>query len=135
MIVTGLTKAQIVAAVARANEDYDGNIVIQYIDALSGSGLRHTVKLGTADSYANGSRVSWSGRHGRWLCWHGFRDVIRAMFVENPDAKVYTAQAKYIGADGFEVVYPATAETNVGSMVAPAYMPELCVGPCAGDWE
>lgn len=136
MIITGITVAEFKDVVAKLNaEDYDGNIVVESAHALSATGTRINAKLGTADSYKHGSRQSWSGRHGRWLCWHGFRDVIRAVMAVNPSAVVRTGKAVYRGSTGFEDTYPSTAEQNVGSMFSPAYMPELCVGTCNGDWE
>lgn len=136
MIVSGVTAQDIRDVVAKLNaSDYDGNVVIERLDTLNRKDSRHTLKLGTADSRKHGSRRAGSGRHGRWLCWHGFRDVVRAIMAVNPDAKVRSAAAVYDGSVGFERVYPSTAERNVGSWAQPAYMPELCVGTCAGDWE
>lgn len=136
MIVSGVTAQDIRDVVAKLNAtDYDGNVVIERLDTLNQKGTRHTLKLGTADSRKHGSRRAGSGRHGKWLCWHGFRDVVRAIMAVNPDAKVRSAAAVYNGSVGFERVYPSTAERNVGSWVEPAYMPDMCVGSCAGDWE
>ena len=76
-------------------------------------------------SRQNGARRSWSGRRLKAACWHAHRDYLRALFAECPDAVVVTALARYT-ADTFEDVYPGTATRNVGSMVQPAYMDELC---------
>lgn len=136
MIVSGVTAQDIRDVVAKLNAtDYDGNVVIERLGTLNQKDTRHTLKLGTADSRKHGSRRAGSGRHGKWLCWHGFRDVVRAIMAVNPDAKVRSAAAVYNGRNGFESVYPSTAGVNVGSMAQPAYMPELCVGSCSGDWE
>ena len=136
MIVSGVTAQDIRDVVAKLNAtDYDGNVVIERLDTLNQKGTRHTLKLGTADSRKHGSRRAGSGRHGKWLCWHGFRDVVRAIMAVNPDAKVRSMKAVYDGSVGFERVYPSTAETNIGSLYQPAYMPDMCVGSCAGDWE
>ena len=136
MIVSGVSAQDIRDVVAKLNaSDYDGNVVIERLETLNRKDSRHALKLGTADSRKHGSRRAGSGRHGKWLCWHGFRDVVRAIMDVNPDAKVRSAAAVYDGSVGFERVYPSTAETNVGSWAEPAYMPELCVGTCAGDWE
>jgi hypothetical protein len=53
----------------------------------------------------------------------------------NPNAVIRSGLAVYKGVDGFEETYPATAHQNIGSMFQPAYMPEQCVGHCAGDWH
>jgi hypothetical protein len=136
MIITGLTTAELHDVVAKLNAgDYDGNINVEYADAMSATGTRINVKLGTLDSRKHGSRRAWSGRHGKWLCWHGFRDVFRAVMDINPDARIKTGKTIYKGKQHFEDTYENTADINVGSMVQPAYMPEMCVGTCAGDWE
>lgn len=137
MIITGITSTELHAVVAKLNAPalYDGNIVVEGCNAVSSTGTRISVKLGTADSKRHGSRRAWSGRHGKWLCWHGFRDVFRAVMEVNPDARIATGKTVYKGRDGFENTYMSTGDQNVGSMFQPAYMPEMCVGTCAGDWE
>lgn len=136
MIITGITTTELRDVVAKLNAgDYDGNIVVERCDAVSTTGKRISVKLGTADSRKHGSRRAWSGRHGKWLCWHGFRDVFRAVMAVNPEARIQTGKTVYKGAQGFEDTYESTGDVNVGSMFQPAYMPEMCVGTCAGDWE
>jgi hypothetical protein len=55
--------------------------------------------------------------------------VLRGLFLVSPTAVVTTTLARYT-ADTFEDVYPDTAWRNIGSMFAPATMPELCNGPC-----
>lgn len=137
MIITGITTSELHAVVEKLNAPalYDGNIVVENCEAKSATGTRISVKLGTADSKRHGSRLASSGRHGKWLCWHGFRDVFRAVMEVNPEAVVRTGKAVYRGSKGFEDVYPSTGRQNVGSMVEPAYMPELCVGTCEGDWH
>ncbi|QFG12157.1 Hypothetical Protein OBI_RACECAR_29 [Arthrobacter phage Racecar] len=136
MIISGITCSELAEAVAKVNAgDYDGNIVIENCESKNLKGTRISVKLGTADSRKHGSRRAWSGRHGKWLCWHGFRDVFRAVYDINEDAVIRTGKAVYKGRDGFESVYRTTGDVNVGSMFQPAYMPEMCVGTCAGDWE
>lgn len=136
MIITGITCAELAEAVAKVNAgDYAGNIVVENCEAKNAKGTRLSVKLGTKDSRAHGSRRAWSGRHGKWLCWHGFRDVFRAVYDINEDAVIRTGLEAYKGRDGFENSYRDTADRNAGSMASPAYLPDMCVGTCAGDWE
>ena len=137
MIISGITTSELHAVVDKLNApaEYDGNIVVENCESKNAKGTRISVKLGTADSKRHGSRTSGSGRHGKYLCWHGFRDVFRAVMAINPDAVVRTGIAVYKGSEGFEESYPGTAQNNIGSMFEPAYMPELCKGHCAGDWE
>lgn len=136
MIITGITTSELHDVVAKLNAgDYNGNINVEGCNAVSSTGTRISVKLGTLDSRAHGSRRARSGRHGKWLCWHGFRDVFREVMNVNPEARIQTGKTVYKGRDGFENTYRDTADQNVGSLFQPAYMPEMCVGACNGDWE
>ena len=108
---------------------YGGNVIIDYIDSRrtrSDGRVTYRLKLRVADSRGDGARASWSGRRTPSLCWHGFRDVIRAIFAVDPNATILTAMARYEGSEGFESTYPATAYKNIGSMMQPVTMPELC---------
>jgi hypothetical protein len=137
MIISGISTSELRDVVAKLNAPalYDGNIVIENLEAKNAKDTRVSVKLGTADSKRHGSRTAASGRHGKYLCWHGFRDVIRAVMAVNPEAVARTRDAVYRGSQGFEDTYPSTGSRNCGSMFQPAYAPELCVGTCAGDFH
>lgn len=78
------------------------------------------------DSRGVQARRSASGRYGPYACWHAYRDAMRAVLNAYPQATIKTGMAVYRGLDGFEQTYPTTADVNVGSMVSPAYMTELC---------
>lgn len=84
------------------------------------------LRVAARDSRGPGARTTWTGRHGPYACWHAYRDVIRRILVAYPHATVRTGLAVYRGRAGFEQTYPATARVNVGSVVAPAFMPALC---------
>lgn len=122
-----LTFDSIVAIVNKvSNEKYNGNVRV-HDDAHQlnkSSGFRGRIDV--HNSRGEGARVSWSGRHGKWACWHAYRDVLRAILTEYPNAIVKTSMARYDGLEGFEDVYPGTAFKNIGSMMQPAYMSELC---------
>ena len=109
---------------AVSEDDYCGNLIAE-VKHVRGNQFR--VKIGTLDSRKHGSRTTATGRHGRYACWHAFRDVFRAIFESDPDATIRTSLAVYRGYDGFEREYPTTAYTDVGSMMCPAYMDDLCV--------
>ena len=125
MLITtkGHTAESLIAAVDTASALYGGNLTAE-VNHVRGNQYR--VKIGARDSYAAGSRTSWSGRHGRWACWHAFRDAVAAILLVDPDARVATSLAVYRGADGFLADYPATGDKNIGSLMSPAYMPDLC---------
>lgn len=133
MRMSGITLADLTKAVEIANVTYDGNLKVHQ-DAHQ-VGVRKFTTIGRVTcvkSRKPGSRMSWSGRHTPTTCWHAYRDVLRALFVINPEAVITTKMAQYRGIEGFEENYPRTADQNIGSLFAPAYMPELC--DCS-DWE
>lgn len=125
-ITTDLSAEKLAAIVTEVSDtDYSGNLNGE-VELVRGRTKRF--KMGTRDSHADGSRTSWTGRHGRYACWHAFRDVLAAILLEDPKATIRTGMATYGGAQGFLDTYPGTADQNVGSMVRPAYMDELCIG-------
>lgn len=133
MEMRNVTMDQFEQAVANANVNYGGNLAVHPDAHEMGTRIPKVVgRLWVNDSRANGARTSWQGRHTRAACWHAFRDVIREIFKLSPDAVVITGLARYT-AQNFESVYVETAYTNVGSLFQPSYMPDNCVGDCAGD--
>lgn len=130
MELIGITVDEFRSAVRSVSEQYGGNVII-HADAKATSSRSSRGRVVVRDSRGPGARRSWSGRRGPWACWHVYRDVLTELFDAHPEAKVRTSLATYDGEDGFNQNYPATAYKNVGSMVAPAYMPELC--DCADE--
>lgn len=137
MIVTGITPDQFRDVIAKLNVvDYQHNLTAHI--GREYSATRFSCRVIPEDSGTNwtssndgkmsapGARRSWSGRRLKAACWHAYRDVILGIFHVNPDARVYTGMAKYVGLQGFLDAYPQTAHQNIGSMAQPAYMPDLC---------
>lgn len=72
--------------------------------------------------------VGW-GRAGRRiyaLCWHGFRDFFREVYLRAPDARFRTGMATYRSREHFEEVYLATGYRNIGPQIAPVQAREAC---------
>lgn len=138
MRISGVSLAEFKAITRRVSMDkYDGNLYV-HADAQDDNGKRRGRchgRLTVIDSHGPGARRSASGRHGPWACWHAYRDVLHALFIAVPDALVVTGLARYNGRAGFFAHYPATAETNIGSMVYPAYMPDLCRCDDEADYD
>lgn len=131
-IRTSLSHDALRSTIAEVSETfYDSNLNIEALDRQTRTNAQgqatFRLKLGTHDSHGVGSRRSASGRHGKYASWHAFRDVFAAIFLADPEATISTGMATYKGARGFLDEFPATAERNVGSMMAPAYMDELSV--------
>lgn len=115
---------------------WEGNLIVHAdahaIGSKSDSDYGFTGRIVSRTSKDRCARTSWTGRRTNAACWHAWRDAIRAILTEYPHAVVTTSQARYEGLEGFEDTYPGTAHNNIGSMMQPAFMPELC---SCGDWE
>ena len=110
-----------------SNERYAGNVIVHQDASPAGIGnYGFKGRIIGISSSGMGVRRSWSGRRMNAACWHAFRDCIRAILTEYPNAVVTTAMARYEGLSGFERVYPDTAYSNVGSLFSPVCMPDLC---------
>lgn len=123
-----LGQQDIASIMVRVSAHYAHNLMWE-VETQTRTATR--LKVGTVDSYAHGSRTSGSGRHGRWACWHVFRDVIAAIMAADPAATVRTGVTVYRGADGFLDTFPDTAWNNVGSLARPATLVSMCVD-CTG---
>jgi hypothetical protein len=134
MEIKGVTPGQLATVVATVSHAlYDGNVVPGWSDwptVLNAAGTRFRGRVIVKSSRGSGARRSWSGRRMPAACWHAFRDVFRVSFAVYPEAVFKTSLARYT-AENFEATYPATGEVNIGSMMAPAYMPDLC--DCESD--
>lgn len=134
MQITGITPDQFDSAVMRAGIRYGGNLRPEHGSRQSATRFRARVLpvatgyrlYGKGKDLAPGQRRSWNGQRINAVCWHAYRDVMYAVFAINPKARIATALAIYRGLDDFERKFPATGDRNIGSMMAPAYMPELC---------
>jgi len=139
MIARGISRLELEAAAARVG-------VVADTEALSGSGLRHRVKLFpllTPTLYTPGGHrkrgeagdaryqrvsVGWgtAGRRVHAVCWHGFRDFFRAAFTFQPEAVFRTAVATWKGSADFEARFADTASKNIGPPIAPVAMASAC---------
>lgn len=133
MQITGITPHQFLEAVRKVSARYGDNLDAEFGSQQSATRFRARVVPIVSGATtcapgvsAPGARKSWSGRRIKAACWHAYRDVLIEVFAINPDARVYTAMAKYKGVDSFNEQFPRTADQNIGSMMSPAYMPELC---------
>ncbi|MEV1083466.1 hypothetical protein AB0I98_35500 [Streptomyces sp. NPDC050211] len=111
---------------------YDGNVAVAP-DAHNARGNSITARLRVRDGRGAGARTAASGRHGPYACWHAYRDVLWTVFSAYPDARARTALETYQGISGFERDFPATRYRNIGSVMYPAYMPDLCVVDDCGE--
>lgn len=137
MIITGVTPDEFRQAVAKAGIAYGDNLRAEVGREYSATRFNARVVLKTTgyrmglptSELAPGQRRSasaFSARRINAVCWHGYRDALIELFNINPNAKVRTAMAKYLGRESFYREYPKTGYQNIGAPIAPVTMPELC---------
>ena len=140
MIASGITREALESAARAVGVRVE-------ISTLSGSGLRHRVKVSPdvpAEAYAPSGRrrrgergdspyqrtsaavMFHENRRVHAVCWHGFRDFFRACFASAPAATFRTALDTWRGAEDFEARYRASGHRNIGAPIAPVCAAEAC---------
>lgn len=119
------TETEMILALDRANEQYEGNLCFSNAGPDRKRGALQT-RLQTKKSGVLGSRtVGRSGKNSRNASWEAHRDFLRELFRINPKASVRTKFAHYNGTEKFEELFPGTAYVNIGSQYEPFTMPDM----------
>jgi len=125
MYAKNVTVDQVRAAVDNLNKVWNDNIVLENVKQVSKNVV--SFKLGTADSKAEGSRTSASGRHGRYACTHVFADIMQELLNEGASfTRLFTGLTVENQRDLDQHVDQAHHK-NAGSMMFPVSMAECCV--------
>ncbi|MEV0220319.1 hypothetical protein [Streptomyces sp. NPDC050704] len=133
MYIRGVPLSDFQELTAQVSGDlYEGNVIVAP-GAHSAGRHAAVASLQVADSRGFGARTAASGRHGRYACWHAYRDVLSRLFEMYPWVTVRTRLATYRGADGFDACFRLTEYHNLGSELRPRYIRELCVVSGCGD--
>lgn len=82
-------------------------------------------KLSPKSSQTYYSRKSQSGRRVKALCFHGWRDFIRAVLSHGANC-VTSTMGRWTSIEEFNADLPRIKGINVGSMLHPMLMSELC---------
>jgi hypothetical protein len=82
-------------------------------------------KLRTKDAHTYYSRKSFTGRRGKYVCFHGWRDFIRVCFA-NGATRISTTLGHWSSVESFDSDLPRLAALNMGSESSPVSMPSLC---------
>jgi len=125
MKIKGISESRLRGTVRDISDsNYNGNIVFKREPEWIGNFLFFTLTVKT--SFEAGARRSARGRRIAAACWHANRDIMAELFSANPDALLVTALARYEGREGFESIYPATGEKNIGSHYEPMAYADAC---------
>jgi hypothetical protein len=108
--------------------------VDNYRDAKSKDGdtyrVRYSDERGDAPYQREAVGYGSAGRRVHAVCWHGFRDFFRAVFVDSPDAVFQTGLDTWKGSADFEARFASSGYKNIGSPIAPVAMVYAC--RCSG---
>jgi hypothetical protein len=135
LIITGITVEQFRLAVARVGmRRYGDNLRVEIEREFSQTRFNARVlpivtgsQMGLPPGeLAPGEKRTWQGWFSNALCWHAEHDVLIEIFNINPNAKVRTMYANYLGAEVFLREHPRTARINVGPTAKPVMPVECC---------
>jgi len=129
MKLKGLTRAELDSCLDRVNLFNHAHII--YNREPEGSKvLNFTLRLtdSTGKYHRLGQHVNHKGNRRRMvsLCWHGHRDVMGAIFLTNPEARLSSVCATYHGLRDFLNKYVKTGHRNIGSIAYPLAMADAC---------
>lgn len=109
---------------------YGLGIEFQGKDASNSRGVRISGRLVAHRELANPYPARKRDRRmPHCVCWHGYRDFMRAVFERYPDARIVTGlrgKVEYRGLEDFRRNYASTGNFNVGSIVQPLRMISAC---------
>ena len=76
----------------------------------------------------HGFTITSAGKYRRInaVCWHGYRDMMAALYELDPNARIKTSMADYRNKLDFENRYEETGYRNVGSIMEPRMYREMC---------
>jgi len=126
-IIDAARVSSVVASVSRARYQSNVGASVENRGEKRGGVMHTRFTLNVRDSYGVGARKSASGRHMPKASWQAHRDVMFALFEQDPDAVLITALATYVGRDDFNAKFEDTGDRNVGSRMEPALLRDTAV--------
>jgi hypothetical protein len=92
------------------------------MNQVSGNCHRVKLKLGTSKKYQRlgfSRNKDGSRKKVNAVCWHGYRDFLKELYLISGTFRVVTAQATYNNIEDFYNKFESTGNNNIGSMVDP----------------
>lgn len=120
MVISNITRNELERALEEVNKRYDNNIIWNNFQSLNKKGTRFRVTLRVRDSKGKGARRGISGRRLVSACWHVHGHFFEELFKLNPDVIIHTR--------GRIIEFPSSIwiDIDVGSLISPVFMSELC---------
>lgn len=118
MIIRHVTAEELYQALHEVNKVFDGNICFRKLDQIGHKAYR--VALYTHDSHGPGARISFTGRHMRYACWHVHGLFFEHLFLINNNVMIRS--------NGMKIDSPDDnwQDWNAGNLLNPRMMSELC---------
>lgn len=148
MRITGMTEAQFLTALAAFNELKHTSIHVTEYGSWKNRGLstggtkrpwiQGQLKVRTVNDRYHRRRIhnyhNPEKAPGRmpFVCWHGYRDLFRYLYVLYPDLTIRAGQTVYRSLEHFEQTYLET-DRNIGSQYEPVQYSDAC--DCEGLWN
>lgn len=133
LLKSDIYDANLLAISRRALDHYRGNVYLSISEQreirVRGGAHKWQIRftLECKSSFDPGARTAASGRHMPKASWQAHRDLMRAIFDEDPQAWLKTGLATYTDRDDFLANFEATGDHNVGSRMEPARIRDLAV--------
>lgn len=129
MRIKNVSHGDLIAALEKTNESFDGNIVFKSVRPANRSGTIWNVTLAVRGSYGKGARRSQSGRRMTDACWHAYGTFMDSL----PDGAVFYSPVVVYDAWGREKTKRVQRQPgdpwedwNIGSVMSPLYYSEAC---------
>ncbi len=125
MLIKNTNITELTEALVRVNEKYEGNVRFNDIKPINQADTRFKMTLRVVSSKGPGHKLSqraWKDKQRRLVaaCWHVHGDYFDCLFDINPKVEIRTGGFIYKSKrDNWE-------DIQVGSMMFPAYMSDLC---------
>jgi len=118
MLIKNVTYSDLIRALAKTNQKFDGNIIFNNCTGVKINIFRVTLRV--KNSHGKGARISYNGRHLINACWHVHGYFFEQLLKETPNAIIKTVVGKIDKFGGNWI------DQNVGSQLRPIMLSELC---------
>ncbi len=124
MRLKGLTIPELIECINEVNCQYTTTIMFNRSPERKGKWIYFTLRV--RDINTKFHRRHNTGRKSSYLCWHGHKAVMTAIFNVEPFSILETGWAKYEGQNDFNNRHKETGNRNIGSINNPLKARKAC---------